>query len=142
MLDPLPPLETLANATSSPVSDVPRPTTASFGALSAALCCRYGDAEQEARRRAELRAVLRAARDLATALTRLADEAAPHLRGEHATADVERLVAAVECRLGDLAYATDAVAETHTVGADSSDRGSIVLLSALAASLPATALPI
>src|SRR3954451_2653920 len=81
-------------------------------AAAAAFLCRFGEPELEARRRGRLRAVLRSSRELAGVLEQFAREAGQHAAGTHATADLDRVAAALA---NALATWSDAVGSTATL---------------------------
>ena len=61
---------------------------AALEAAAAISCCRFGNAEGEARRRGRVTALARYSQELAQALQDFARSAGQHARGAHATADM------------------------------------------------------
>ncbi len=73
--------------------------------------CHFGEPEREARRRGSIRAMQRSSREFAQVLEQFASRAAPHVRGEHATADMRAEVEAIARAYADWSFAVNAAAE-------------------------------
>ena len=82
-------------------------------AVSAALCCRFGDATAEAYRLTALRDVLDASRSLARSLDEFARAGGAHLRGVHCTADMHLELERLARRLSAWSDAVMSAAVIH-----------------------------
>ncbi|MDQ2664589.1 MAG: hypothetical protein M3Z05_01125 [Gemmatimonadota bacterium] len=77
----------------------------------AAYCCRFGEPEREARRRGCIHAMQRSSRRFATALEQFTARGAPHVRGEHSSADMRGEVDALLRALADWTSDVNAAAD-------------------------------
>ena len=88
-------------------------SAASIANALATLCCRFGAPEEEATRRGRVRALLHSSRAFAQALDQFTRHAAPRVRGEHCTSNMQPDTDALVQALSDWSMSVNASAEVY-----------------------------